>query len=160
MAMPTTVTINSTTVQTLHGLDKDAAIELLERLAPQVVLADSEQALLLAQELEYVPLTLHVAGRILQLENLVGSSCARRETGRLLAAAGPITHSDDEPVSVRAVLERRKRWRQGKRRLVKHTVRTLIARPAFVDEFAVFVEAGTAWLDQRVDDALWESASS
>ncbi|MEY4512333.1 MAG: hypothetical protein RLZZ450_4455 [Pseudomonadota bacterium] len=77
MAMPTTVTINSTTVQTLHGLDKDAAIELLERLAPQVVLADSEQALLLAQELEYVPLTLHVAGRILQLENLVGSSCAR-----------------------------------------------------------------------------------
>ncbi|MEY4512332.1 MAG: hypothetical protein RLZZ450_4454 [Pseudomonadota bacterium] len=61
---------------------------------------------------------------------------------------------------MRAVLERRKRWRQGKRRLVKHTVRTLIARPAFVDEFAVFVEAGTAWLDQRVDDALWESASS
>ena len=94
-------------------LQPDAALELLHRLAPEAVVADAESARRLCARLEYLPLALTLAGRMLANEADVPSRMQRlvselieRRTARLqlLQVEGRLGIEDGEPVSLQAVL--------------------------------------------------------
>ena len=61
-------------IYTIPSLTEARAVELLERLAPSVVTAHSEECHQLAREVGCLPLALHVAGRLLNEEAALGWS--------------------------------------------------------------------------------------
>lgn len=81
----------------LDVLSVDKSIELLQKLAPSVVLQNYTQCLELVQELEGLPLALQVAGRLLNTEANRGFSVNEllselRQGAKLLTAQAPVSY--------------------------------------------------------------------
>lgn len=94
-------------------LKPEDALALLQRLAPEAVLADRENAMRLCERVEFLPLALTLAGRLLadeadvptRMQRLVGDLIERRESRlHLLQAEGRLGISGEEPVSLQAIL--------------------------------------------------------
>lgn len=94
-------------------LKPEAALALLRRLAPEAVNADECSALRLCERLEYLPLALTLAGRLLAVEadvparmtRLLGELIEQRDARlKLLQAEGRLGLTEDEPVSLQAIL--------------------------------------------------------
>lgn len=87
-------------VYRLGVLADSVAVELLEILAPTVVARDYPAALELARTLEGLPLALHVAGRLLDVETRRGLGTGdllaelRADTARILSASAPADMAD------------------------------------------------------------------
>lgn len=97
----------------VNVLKPDAALELLRSLAPEVVTDDDTTALRLCERLEYLPLALTLAGRLLAIETDVPSRMQRvlgeliehREARlQLLQQEGRPGLDEDRPVSLQAIL--------------------------------------------------------
>ena len=93
-------------------LKPDAALALLRRLAPEVS-ADEKSAQRLCERLEFLPLALTLAGRLLateadvptRMQRLVSELIERRDSRlKLLQAEGRLGLSEDQPVSLQAIL--------------------------------------------------------
>ncbi|WP_405593536.1 NB-ARC domain-containing protein [Streptomyces sp. NBC_01092] len=83
----------------LPVLSDDAALELMDRLAPHVVKGHREEMLVLVRELEGLPLALRVAARLLASEQRNGWGITElihelREGAALLAAQAPADRAD------------------------------------------------------------------
>lgn len=83
----------------LPVLTDDKALELLEKLAPSVVANYRDQCLVLAEELEGLPLALQVAGHMLNVEASYGFGvidllAELREGAKLLEAQAPADRTD------------------------------------------------------------------
>ena len=94
-------------------LKPEAALALLRRLAPEAVIADERSAQRLCERLEYLPLALTLAGRLLAVEadvparmaRLLGELIEQRDARlTLLQAEGRLGLTEDEPVSLQAIL--------------------------------------------------------
>ena len=94
-------------------LQPDAALGLLHRLAPEAVVADEQSARRLCERLEYLPLALTLAGRMLaneadvpsRMQRLLGELIERRAARlQLLQVEGRLGIEDGDPVSLEAVL--------------------------------------------------------
>ena len=94
-------------------LKPEHALALLQRLAPDAVAADRENAMRLCERVEFLPLALTLAGRLLtdeadvpsRMQRLVGELIERRQSRlRLLQAEGRPGISEEEPVSLQAIL--------------------------------------------------------
>lgn len=94
-------------------IDPKAALDLLERLAPEAVRADEKNARRLCERLEFLPLGLTLAGRLLaseadvptRMNRLVGELIERRQSRlQLLQAEGRPGLEEDQPVSLQAIL--------------------------------------------------------
>jgi hypothetical protein len=94
-------------------LKPEAALALLRRLASKTVTADEEIAKRLCARLEYLPLALTLAGRLLateadvpsRMQRLVSELIERREARlQLLQAEGRLGLNEDEAVSLQAIL--------------------------------------------------------
>lgn len=94
-------------------LKPEAALALLRALAPETVATDQKTALRLCERLEYLPLALTLAGRLLAVEADIPSRMQRlvdelleRRTARLqlLQAEGRPGLDEDQPVSLQAIL--------------------------------------------------------
>lgn len=94
-------------------LKPKAALALLRALAPEIVATDEKTALRLCERLEYLPLGLTLAGRLLAIEAdipsrmqyLVDELLERREARlQLLQAEGRPGLDEDQPVSLQAIL--------------------------------------------------------
>lgn len=94
-------------------LKPDAALALLRRLAPEAVSADEKSARRLCERLEFLPLALTLAGRLLaneadvptRMQRLVSELIERRDSRlTLLQAEGRLGLSEDKPVSLQAIL--------------------------------------------------------
>lgn len=90
-----------------------AALALLRSLAPEAVAADEQSATRLCERLEFLPLALTLAGRLLAIEadvpsrmqRLVSELIERREARlQLLQAEGRPGLAEDQPVSLQAIL--------------------------------------------------------
>jgi transcriptional regulator with XRE-family HTH domain len=102
--MPRTLNVNV--------LGPEAALDLLRRLAPLVVVADETRARVLCERLEFLPLALTLAGRALAnagdlperarrlLDELIERSDARMQLPQTEARSG----LDDAPISLRKIL--------------------------------------------------------
>src|SRR5690606_1090674 len=98
---------------TVDVLKPEAALALLHRLAPDAVAADAESAKRLCERLEYLPLALTLAGRLLaneadvpeRMQRLLGELLDRRAARlQLYQAEGRLGLDAAEPVSLQAVL--------------------------------------------------------
>lgn len=94
-------------------LKPEDALALLQRLAPDAVVADRENALRLCERVEFLPLALTLAGRLLadeadiptRMQRLVGDLIERRESRlHLMQAEGRLGITGEEPVSLQAIL--------------------------------------------------------
>ena len=94
-------------------LSAPAAVDLLSRLAPAVVTADAESAQRLCERLEFLPLALTLAGRLLaqeadvpsRMQRLVGELIERRAARlQLLEVAGRPGLEPGQPASLHAIL--------------------------------------------------------
>lgn len=94
-------------------LKPEAALALLRRLAPEAVASDERAAQRLCERLEYLPLALTLAGRLLAVEadvparmqRMLGELIERRETRlNLIQAEGRLGLNEEEPVSLQAIL--------------------------------------------------------
>ncbi len=94
-------------------LEPTAALALLQSLAPEAVAADEQSATRLCQRLEFLPLALTLAGRLLAIEadipsrmqRLVGELIERREARlQLLQAEGRPGLAEGQPVALQAIL--------------------------------------------------------
>ncbi|RIK43180.1 MAG: hypothetical protein DCC55_06505 [Chloroflexi bacterium] len=94
-------------------LKPEHALALLQRLAPDAVAADRENAMRLCERVEFLPLALTLAGRLLadeadvpsRMQRLVGELVERRQSRlQLLQAEGRPGISEEEPVSLQAIL--------------------------------------------------------
>ena len=94
-------------------LSPDAALALLGTLAPEAVATDKQNAMRLCERLEFLPLALTLAGRMLATEadvlarmrRLVDELIERREARlQLLQAEGRLGLEEDQPVSLQAIL--------------------------------------------------------
>ncbi|HNS03122.1 MAG TPA: NB-ARC domain-containing protein [Anaerolineae bacterium] len=94
-------------------LKPEAALSLLRRLAPEAVTSDKRAAQRLCERLEYLPLALTLAGRLLAVEadvparmqRMLGELIERREARlNLLQTEGRLGLSEEEPVSLQAIL--------------------------------------------------------
>jgi hypothetical protein len=94
-------------------LKPGAALALLRRLAPEAVTSDERAAQRLCERLEYLPLALTLAGRLLAVEadvparmqRMLGELIERREARlNLLQAEGRLGLTEEEPVSLQAIL--------------------------------------------------------
>ncbi|MBP8122141.1 MAG: hypothetical protein KAZ26_05840 [Caldilineaceae bacterium] len=94
-------------------LKPDHALALLQRLAPEAVMADRENAIRLCERVEFLPLALTLAGRLLadeadvpsRMQRLVGELIDRRQSRlHLLQAEGRLGINEDKPVSLEAIL--------------------------------------------------------
>jgi transcriptional regulator with XRE-family HTH domain len=95
----------------LPGLDLDAAVELLEALAPNEVAQHRNLAFELARDLGGLPLGLQVAGRLLRAEGAVGSNIEvvvqeLRTTARILRETPPSDVANETNATVAAVFDR------------------------------------------------------
>jgi hypothetical protein len=84
----------------LPVLDHDASLELLRRLAPDVVAANSTECAELVQSIEHLPLAIHVAGRLLAVEARNGWGVKdllqdlKSSGDKILLAAAPVDRSE------------------------------------------------------------------
>ena len=94
-------------------LKPEHALALLQRLAPEAVVADRENAMRLCERVEFLPLALTLAGRLLadeadvpaRMQRLVGDLIERRESRlHLLQAEERLGITGEEPVSLQAIL--------------------------------------------------------
>jgi hypothetical protein len=94
-------------------LNPEAALELLYCLAPDAVIADQKSSIRLCERLEFLPLALTLAGRLLaneadipsRMQRLLDELIQRREARlRLLQVEGRTGLDKDHPVSLQAVL--------------------------------------------------------
>lgn len=94
-------------------LDPDASLALLRRLAPEAVIVDEDNAKRLCERLEYLPLALTLAGRLLaneadvpsRMQRLVGELIERRQARlQLLQSEGRLGLDEENPVSIEAIL--------------------------------------------------------
>ncbi len=94
-------------------LKPEAALALLRRLAPEAVLADERNAIRLCERLEFLPLALTLAGRLLaseadvptRMQRVLRELIERRESRlQLLQAEGRLGLTEDHPVSLQAIL--------------------------------------------------------
>lgn len=94
-------------------LSPDAALELLRHLVPEVVVSDEANARRLCEKLEFLPLALTLAGRLLaneadvptRMERLLRELIERRDARlRLLQDEGRLGLGETEPVSLQAIL--------------------------------------------------------
>lgn len=94
-------------------LKPEAALSLLRRLALEAVTTDEHSAQRLCERLEYLPLALTLAGRLLAVEadvptrmqRMLGELIERREARlNLLQAEGRLGLTEEEPVSLQAIL--------------------------------------------------------
>ena len=67
-----TLSTPQSSIYNLQVLDEPAALELLQALAPEVIERYPEECAELARDLEYLPLALHVAGRVMHAEFQMG----------------------------------------------------------------------------------------
>ena len=94
-------------------LSLEASLALLRRLAPEAVAADKKSAKRLCERLEFLPLALTLAGRLLanesdipsRMQRLVTELIERREARlQLLQSEGRLGLREDQPVSLEAIL--------------------------------------------------------
>lgn len=94
-------------------LNPDASLALLQKHAPETVTADIQSARRLCEQLEYLPLALTLAGRLLanesdipsRMKRLMGELIERREVRlKLLQFEGRLGLDEDQLVSLEAVL--------------------------------------------------------
>ena len=94
-------------------LSPAASLQLLRRLAPNAVRQDEATAQVLCHKLEYLPLALTLAGRLIALESdiprrakrLIQDLIEHHEARlRLLQIEGRLGVGDDQPVSLEAIL--------------------------------------------------------
>lgn len=94
-------------------LSPDASLQLLERLAPEAVALDRQGAMRLCERMEFLPLGLTLAGRFLateadvprRMKRLLDELNERRDARlRMLQAEGRLGITEDEPVSLQAIL--------------------------------------------------------
>jgi hypothetical protein len=94
-------------------LGPDASLALLRRLAPDAVAAKRDDAVRLCERLEFLPLALTLAGRLLaiesdvpeRLETVLRELIERRDEAlQLLQEEGRFGASDEPPVTVEAIL--------------------------------------------------------
>lgn len=94
-------------------LKPEAALALLRRLAPEAVAADEQNAMRLCERLEFLPLALTLAGRLLaseadvptRMQRLLDELMEHREARlQLLQAEGRLGLAEDQPVSLQAIL--------------------------------------------------------
>ena len=83
----------------LPVLSQEKALELLQKLTPKTVKKHPDESLILVQDLEGLPLAIHVAGRLLSEEHDMGWGVAEliielREGAKLLAANAPADRAD------------------------------------------------------------------
>ena len=98
----------------LAVLTDDKALELLEKLAPNVVASYRDQCMVLVKELEGLPLALQVAGHMLNVEASYGFSVTNlitelREGARLLEAKAPADRTvlaNETTPTIAALLQR------------------------------------------------------
>jgi len=95
-------------VYNLDVLDEESAVELLSLVAPPVVERFKDDCRLLVRDLEYLPLALHVAGRLLNSELHLGWGVADmlhdlRTGAALLAAKAPADRTDLERQTIPTV---------------------------------------------------------
>lgn len=97
----------------LDVLSPAATLELLRRLAPEAIRADVASAKRLCERLEYLPLALILAGRLLaqeadvptRMQRLLSELIERREARlQLLQAEGRLGLDEAHPVSLQAIL--------------------------------------------------------
>lgn len=94
-------------------LSPEASLQLLQRLAPQAVAINQSVARRLCERLDYLPLALTLAGRLLaneaevpgRMQRLVDELLERRDTRlQLLQAEGRLGIDEENPVSLQAIL--------------------------------------------------------
>ena len=94
-------------------LKPESSLELLRSLAPAAVTSDEATAIKLCERLEFLPLALTLAGRLLtneadipsRMQRLVGELMERRETRlQLIQSEGRPGLTEDQPVSLQAIL--------------------------------------------------------
>ncbi len=91
--------------------EPDAALALLQRLAPEAVIQDLPNAKALCERLEYLPLGITLAGRLLAAEEIPSRTqrlllqlVERQGTLDLIEPTGRAGSSEDKPISVRGIL--------------------------------------------------------
>lgn len=98
---------------TVDVLKPESALALLHRLAPEAVVAEEKSAMRLCERLEFLPLALTLAGRLLaseadvpaRMQRLVSELIERREARlQLLQAEGRLGLIEEQPVSLQAIL--------------------------------------------------------
>ncbi len=94
-------------------LEPDTSLELLNALAPEVVASDRCSAIRLCERLEYLPLAITLAGRLLanevhvpsRMKRLLADLIEHRESRlRLIQSEGRRGLDEDNPVSLRSIL--------------------------------------------------------
>lgn len=94
-------------------LSMEASLALLQKLAPEAVAADSSTAARLCERLEFLPLALTLAGRLLaneaevpsRMHRIVGELIERRDSRlQLLQSEGRVGLDRENPVSLEAIL--------------------------------------------------------
>ena len=99
-------------IYVLPVLTEDNALTLLRYLAPEAVEQHPDECRELVRDLEYLPLALHVAGRLLKAEAKLGLSVVDlikgiREGDRLLPEPGPLDREGSVTLpTLRALLQR------------------------------------------------------
>jgi hypothetical protein len=101
-------------IYTLGVLDKDDALELLRLLAPTVVAENEKVSRDLLKDIEYLPLAIQVAGRLLHAEASRGFGVTQllaeiREGARLIEAKAPADRTEvaqDTTPTVAALLKK------------------------------------------------------
>ena len=97
----------------LDLLSPQAALQLLSQLTPDAIAADRANAQRLCARLEYLPLALTLAGRLLanesdvpsRMQRLVAELIEEREARlQLIQQEGRLGHSENQPVSLHAIL--------------------------------------------------------
>lgn len=92
-------------------LEPDAALALLQRLAPEAVRQDTKNAKALCERLEYLPLGITLAGRLLAAEEIPSRTqrlllqlVERQGALDLIEPSGRAGTNEDKPISVRGIL--------------------------------------------------------
>ncbi len=92
-------------------LEPEAALALLRRLAPEAVTQDLPNAQALCERLEYLPLGITLAGRLLAAEEIPSRTqrlllqlVERQDVLDLVEPSGRAGGSEDKPISVRGIL--------------------------------------------------------
>lgn len=97
----------------VNVLKPEAALQLLRTIAPEVVASDEATAMKLCERLEYLPLALTLAGRLLAIEADIPSRMQRvlselveyrQARLKLLQVEGRLGLEEDQPVSLQAIL--------------------------------------------------------
>jgi nucleoside phosphorylase len=102
------LSLSSEAIYNLPALTEDRALELLRILAPSVVAEHPSECLKLVQDIECLPLALHVAGRMLNTESTMGWGVTEllkdlREGARLIEAKAPADMMDYESETIPTV---------------------------------------------------------